>query len=173
VSLLLTKPKFWAAPPVIMAAIDPGHPQDPAGALDQRILDAATSMATRFETQAHVMHAYFQSTIAVAAAGGVPLVGVSAAAFEAEQALRRSRIKRWSDLYGVADANVHVAPGKAVECLPRMAAECRADIVVMGALSRSNLKHALVGSTAEHVLEAMPCDLLVVKSVDLAQSLPF
>jgi hypothetical protein len=31
----------------------------------------------------------------------------------------------------------------------------------------------LIGSTAEHVLKTLPCDVLVVKSPDFAQNLPF
>jgi universal stress protein E len=173
VPLLLTKPKVWAQPPVIMAAVDPGHPQDPAAALDRSILDVATSMAKRFETQAHAIHAYVPSTIALTAAGGIPVVGVSAAGRGTEQALRRSQIKRWTDVYGVPDDNLHVDPGMAADCLPRTAAECHADIVVMGAVSRSDLKRVLIGSTAERVLETMPCDVLVVKAPDFTRNLPF
>lgn len=121
-------------------------------------------MAKRFETQAHVMHSYFPSTIAVASAGGMPVVGVSTEALAADQGLQRSKIKQWTDIFRVTDANIHVEPGVAAECLPRMAAECRADIVVMGAVSRSDLKRVLIGSTAERALEAMPCDVLVVRA---------
>ncbi len=171
--LLLTKPKVWAQPPVIMAAVDPGHPRDPAAALDQCILDVATSMAKRFETQAHAMHAYVPATIALTAAGGMPVVEIAAAGREAEQALRCTQIKRWTDVYGVPDENLHVDPGMAADYLPRTAAECHADIVVMGAVSRSDLKHELIGGTAERVLETMPCDVLVVKAPDFARTLPF
>ena len=38
VPLLLTKPKTWATPPLLMSAVDPGHPNDPSAALDHRIL---------------------------------------------------------------------------------------------------------------------------------------
>jgi universal stress protein E len=68
---------------------------------------------------------------------------------------------------------LHAYPGMAAECLPRMAAERRADIVVMGAPSRRDPKRALICSTAERVLETMPCDVLVVKSPDFARNLPF
>ena len=40
-------------------------------------------------------------------------------------------------------------------------------------VSRSPLKGMLIGSTAECVLETLPCDALVVKSPDFAQNLPF
>jgi len=35
--------------------------------------------------------------------------------------------------------------------------------VVMGALSRSGLKRLFIGNTAEAVLDALPCDVLIVK----------
>ncbi len=38
-----------------------------------------------------------------------------------------------------------------------------ADIVTLGAVSRSRLARSLIGHTAERVFDAMDCDLLVVK----------
>jgi len=173
VPLLLTNATTWGTPPVLMAAVDPGHVNDPSAILDHRILGVASSMAKRCDAQVHAAHAYFPSTIATAAAGGMPLmVGVSAEALAAESELRRSRIKQLTDQYEVADANLHVDAGVATEYLPRMAAEWRADIVIMGAIARSGLKRVLIGSTAERVLEALPCDVLVVKLPDFAQNLP-
>ncbi len=37
------------------------------------------------------------------------------------------------------------------------------DLVVMGALARSALKRRVVGSTAEKVLDHLPCDILIVR----------
>jgi universal stress protein E len=173
VPLLLTKTKPWGTPPLLMAAVDPGHANDPSAVLDRRILDVTASMAKRIDAQVHAMHAYFPSTLA-AAAGDMPsIVAASAGALAAEKELRRSQMKQLTDEYEVADANLHVHAGMATEYLPRMAAEWHADIVVMGAIARSGLKRALIGSTAERVLESLPCDVLVVKSPDFAQNLPF
>jgi len=162
VPLLLTKPEFWSNPPVLMAAVDPGHLNDAPAALDHRILDVAASMAKRCDASLHAIHAYLPATIATAAVGGVP-----------ERELRRSQIKQLTDEYGIVDANLHVDPSIAAEYVPRMAAEWHVDIVVMGAISRSGLKRILIGSTAEHVLETLPCDVLVVKHPDFAQNMPF
>jgi universal stress protein E len=38
-----------------------------------------------------------------------------------------------------------------------------ADLLVMGAVSRSAVQRLLLGSTAELVLDFVPCDLLIVK----------
>lgn len=174
VPLLLTKPTHWGVPPVLVAAIDPGHASDQTAALDHRILDITVSVAKRIGAEVHAVHAYFPATIVTAGGSGMPpMIGVSAEALVAERELRRSQIKQFVAPYGVATANQHVDMGVAVEYLPRMAAECRADIVVMGAISRSALKRLFIGGTAERVLDTLPCDVLVVKSPNFAQDLPF
>jgi universal stress protein E len=174
VPLLLTKPRPWGTPPVLMAAVDPGHAHDSSAALDHRILDVTVSLANRFDAQVHAVHAYLPSTISTAAVGGMPpMVGVSAEALAAERELRRLQIKQLTDEYGVADANLHVDAGGAAEYLEWLAAQWRVDILAMGAIARGGLKRAVVGSTAERALERLPCDLLVVKAPDFAQNLPF
>jgi universal stress protein E len=70
-------------------------------------------------------------------------------------------------------AILHVDDAVAADYLPRVAADCRADIVVMGAISRSGVRRVLVGSTAERVPESLPCGVLVVRPANFAQNLPF
>ncbi len=174
VPLLLTKPRIWGTPPVLMAAIDPGHVSDPSAALDHCILDVTVSLAGRLDAQVVAVHAYFPSTIVAGVSGGMPAaVGVSAEALAAEGKMRRARIKQMTDAYQIDDAALHVDAAMPTEYLPRMAAELHADILVMGAIARGALKRAVIGSTAEHVLETLPCDILVVKPPDFAQYLPF
>ncbi|HEY6597790.1 MAG TPA: universal stress protein [Pseudomonadales bacterium] len=43
------------------------------------------------------------------------------------------------------------------------AAELDANLLVMGAVSRSGLSHAHIGTTAEAVIDGVTCDVLVVK----------
>ena len=47
--------------------------------------------------------------------------------------------------------------------LPSIARSAGARMVVMGAVSRNAIRRAFIGSTAEQALDAMPCDVLVVK----------
>ena len=51
--------------------------------------------------------------------------------------------------------------------------EAGADFVVMGAVSRTRLQEIFIGSTAERVLDRLPCDVLVVKPGDFGERLPF
>jgi universal stress protein E len=68
---------------------------------------------------------------------------------------------------------VRLEQGAAAEVLPRVAESLGAALVVMGAVSRCRLQEVFLGSTAERVLDRIGCDLLVVKSADFAEKLPF
>jgi universal stress protein E len=47
--------------------------------------------------------------------------------------------------------------------IPNLAQFLHANVVVMGAVSRSALERAVIGHTAERVLDALDCDVLVIK----------
>jgi universal stress protein E len=174
VPLLLTKPRAWAESPVLVAAIDPGHRNDPSAILDHRILDMTVGFGKALHGEIHAMHTYVPATIALAALGGVqPVIRVSAEALAAERDLQHSHLKAITDEFDIEDAQLHIAAASAWEYLPRMAAECHADIVFMGTVSRSNLERLIIGSTAERMLEPLQCDVLLVKSTHFAHDLPF
>ena len=63
----------------------------------------------------------------------------------------------------VAPRNVHVVEGFAHESLPRAAVDFAADFVVMGAVARRGVAKLFIGSTAERVLDRLPCDLVIIK----------
>jgi len=58
---------------------------------------------------------------------------------------------------------MHLKIGDPAYQLPRLARSTGARMVVMGAISRNLLKRAFIGSTAEQALDAIPCEILVVK----------
>jgi universal stress protein E len=175
VPLLLVKPSPWASVPRVCAAVDPGHANDKPAVLDNRIVDHAALLAKRLGGELHLMHIYLPVAIVAAAAAGSPPMAIPISAQdlarEAEQA--RALLQDLVSEYGVVPGNVHVEVGGPAAVLPRAAGELRADIVAMGAISRSGLKRIFIGSTAEDVLEHLPCDALIVKTPDFASALPF
>jgi nucleotide-binding universal stress UspA family protein len=84
---------------------------------------------------------------------------------EAREHVKRVRRKVAGEArrFGVNDRQVLVAEGTPERLLPRVARRARARVVVMGAVSRSALKRLLIGSTAEKVIDALSCDVCVVK----------
>jgi universal stress protein E len=167
VPLLLVKPRPISAGPTILAAVDPTHEHDKPAELDKAILAFAKELCTAVQGHLHVLHAY-DTAPAIAAASdsmtamtAVPVQEITAAV----QRQHQEALDRLLAEFPIGKANVHLEDGTAHEVLVRMADELQADFVVMGAVSRSGLKRVFVGSTAERVLDRLPCDLFVIKPI--------
>lgn len=174
VPLLLTKEAAWAATPKVVAAIDPGHVNDKPFTLDTYILDHAYHLSKKLGGELHVLHAYLPIAVAVAASTGVSAMPViSPEQLSAEERRSRELVERVVAEHRIDVTKIHVEVGGPTEVLPRIAGALHADIVTMGVIARSGLKRAFIGSTAEHVLERLPCDALVIKTPDFASLLPF
>jgi universal stress protein E len=175
--LLLAKPGEWHESPRIVAALDPEHLGDKPAALDHDILDYAELLATRLAGELHAIHAFFPAALLAAATtmAGMPVVtGVSAEdIIETERARVSGVLAAVTAQHALRPDRIHLEQGSAVDVLPRMVERLGADVLVMGAVSRSRLQELFVGSTAERVLDRLACDVLVVKPGDFAEKLPF
>ena len=122
-------------------------------------LDAAISLAKRFEARVHLLHVY-QINTAVYPYGMI--IGP-----EVEQKLHeaaRKSLEEWCDRAvreGVS-AEATVAPGTPSETILRQAEELPADMIVMGTRGLSGLKHVLLGSVAERVVQKARCPVLTL-----------
>jgi universal stress protein E len=168
VPLLLTKSKAWTSAPRIIAAVDPGHLNDKPATLDHQILQFGKSLSQRLGGSLHAVHVYIPLTIAATAANVVaPMANtLTPEALEYEDKHKREEVHALTGLYDVPEGNVHLDLGVPTDMLPRKAEELGADVVVMGAIARSGMQRLFIGSTAERVLEKLPCDALVVKAPD-------
>jgi universal stress protein E len=177
VPLLLAKSADWPANPKILAALDPGHLGDKPAALDHDILDWTALLAERLDGEAHALHAFFPAALLTEVTGmaGMPLAGGVTAAEIVEGERRRisAALSAVVASHDVAPGRVRLEQGSAGEVLPRVAESLGAALVVMGAVSRSRLQEVFVGSTAERVLDRIPCDVLVVRPPDFGAKLPF
>ena len=74
--------------------------------------------------------------------------------------------------HGIPRERTHVHQGGTRELLMALTEQLRADVVVMGAISRSGLKGLFLGNTAEDVLDRLHCDLVIVKPEGFKPALP-
>ena len=173
VPLLLVKPTAWSSAHRIGAAVDPGHLDDKPRLLDRCILDTASSVAQRLGGELHAFHAYIPAAVLAAAMATVPpiVVDIPSETIAQDQRAKLEEVMELTSDYRVPSTNIHVEPGGVREVLCRLAQHCKIDVMVMGAVSRSALKRIMIGSTAETVLEQLPCDLMVVKAPNFAELL--
>ena len=166
--LWLVKPHEIRAKPVVVAAVDPTHSHDKPAELDQVIVHNAQAIAKATDGEVHLLHTYHR------------LIGVGREATRTFkpielpvdklskkiQAEHREALESLANENAIDEAHIHQLPGDAREILPMFARTHGADLVVMGALARWGLKRAVIGSTAERVLDHLPCDVLIVRKPD-------
>jgi universal stress protein E len=151
--LLLVKPRAIAERPNVLAAVDPLHEHDKPAQLDHTIFNFAQALASVTGGNLHVVHSH-------AAPMGIELPPRVREMVKREHAEAMSKFLAQRD---VASSNVHLVEGFPYESLPRAAVDFAADFIVMGAVARRGLAKLFIGSTAERVLDRLPCDLVIIK----------
>ena len=151
--LLLVRPGSRAAGPII-AALDPVHSNDKPATLDRALAEGAAGLAAALGVPLYVAHSFPPALHAL---------------YESESARRRMRehaataIRRTLDKAQVEAGEIYVVDGRPEEALPSLARKLRAQVLVMGAISRRGLRRFAIGDTAERTIHASPCDLLILK----------
>jgi len=157
--------------PLILAAVDPTHAHAKPSGLDDRLLAAAAAVAGRLDGSTALLHVEDAAQFA-------PLVYLPALPpglgqlTPAARAATHRALGRLGRRHGVAPDQQHLRSGAPARVLPQAAAALRADLLVMGAVSRSALQQSFIGHTAEAVIDAVGCDVLVVKPRGFRSSVP-
>lgn len=150
---------------VVLAAVDPGHAHGKPAALDVQILGWASRLRDALSAKLLVFHAHVPWAQAMRCERQLQLAPESVRA-DVAAALHNTLdggALELAERYAVPRRRVHIAEGAAPETLAQFAKETMADIVVMGAAGRSGIGRLLIGHTAERVLDALDCDVLIVK----------
>jgi universal stress protein E len=148
----------------VLAAVDPLHTHDKPAALDRRILDMAQEVGALLHEPVHLVHVYRAEPVMAALPMGAPVPLERDDELAAElRARHQAALDQLAASAGFPAAQVHLGHGHPAEVLRELAGRLRAGLIVMGAIARSRLKRAVLGNTAEQVLEWLPCDVLVVK----------
>lgn len=167
--LLLIKTSRPYSDACIIAAVDPAHAHDKPAALDDAILEAASAVSGGLGAILHVYHARTPWPDVVAESAEIRRTAPEAMRAEIRAAYSRqseAAVLELARRRSVPKERVHIEEGDTSESLPRFANGVSADIVAMGAVSRSRARRAFIGHTAERVLDALDCDVLVAKPPD-------
>ena len=155
----------------VLVSVDPMHAHAKPDSLDVRLLEAGRDLAQLFESPLHAAHFYSAN----------PLVATGFLVEPAPMPIQFTEeyLEDVKEAYGalvkpfaIPRARQHLDCGMPVEALPQLASEIGAGVVVMGAVSRSAIKRLFIGNTAENVIDALPCDVLVVKPEGFRTDVP-
>lgn len=148
--------------PVVLTAVDPFHEHAKPARLDAALLQSGGRVAEQLRGSLRIVHCVAPSTLVTAGWTAGPIVvdaGRNTAFLQRARKALAAEVAR----HPLPSHRLAILEGSAREAIPHAAKDMKASIVVMGALSRSGLKRLLVGNTAEAILDALTCDVLVVK----------
>lgn len=150
IPVMLVKNQPWQEEPVLIAAVDPMHSHNKPLNLDTKIMCSSGALAERLTGTLHVVHGYAEAARPFAPAGVI----------ESEH---RKAFDQLLSGYSVTPEHLHFLDEPPIIALQQEIDALKADMLVMGALSRSRLSEMLIGSTAEKVLDFLKTDVFIVK----------
>jgi nucleotide-binding universal stress UspA family protein len=160
--LLVKTSKPWAGG-VILAAIDVGNTDDEHRHLHNIIIDHGYDIASLAKAHLHVVSAHPSPMLSAAD----PTLQLS----ETIEARYREQCIAFQAEFDIDNEHLHIAEGPADVLIPYMAHTLGASVTVIGTVARSGISGALIGNTAEVVLDAVESDVLVLKPQEIEDHL--
>ncbi|MDU0355088.1 universal stress protein UspE [Paraglaciecola aquimarina] len=72
-------------------------------------------------------------------------------------------MREHASTHNIEEAFCHVEQGLPEDIIPKYAKQLDAELVVLGTVGRVGISAALIGNTAEHVIDKLNCDVLAIK----------
>ncbi|EJM17762.1 universal stress protein UspA-like protein [Pseudomonas sp. GM18] len=160
--LLVKTAKSWAGG-VILAAIDVGNMDGEHRTLHASIIDHGYDISSLAKAHLHVISAHPSPMLSAAD----PTLQLK----ETIEARYREQCKAFQAEFDIDDDHLHIEEGPADVLIPFMAHKLEASLTVIGTVARTGLSGALIGNTAEVVLDALESDVLVLKPDDIMDHL--
>ncbi|WLI27160.1 universal stress protein [Pseudomonas rhodesiae] len=160
--LLVKTATSWAGK-VILAAIDVGNSDVEHRSLHHSIIDHGFDIAYLAKAQLHVISAHPS-----------PMLSAADPTFQLKESIEaryREQCQAFQAEFDVDDTHLHIEEGPADVLIPHMASKLQAAVTIIGTVARTGLTGALIGNTAEVVLDKVESDVLVLKPETLMDQL--
>lgn len=154
--VLMVKTKAPWTGGVILAAVDVGNPDEKHHALHFSIVDHGFEIAALAKGQLHVI-----------AAHPSPMLSAADPVYQLKETIEeryREQCQTFQAEFDVDDLHLHIAEGPADVLIPYTAHTLNAAVTVIGSVGRTGISGALIGNTAEVILDSLESDVLVLKT---------
>jgi universal stress protein E len=156
--LMVKTDKPWAGS-VILAAVDVGNADGEHRTLHTSIVSHGFDIAALAKADLHVISAH-----------PAPMLSAADPTFQLKETIEaryRDQCKAFQAEYEIAEERLHIAEGPADVLIPQMAHRLNAGVTVIGTVARTGISGALIGNTAEVILDSLESDVLVLKPDDI------
>ena len=158
--VLLVKEHDWPEGGEIIAAVNVGTEDDEHAALNDKLTIIANDYASLLKGNVNLVNSYPSTplNIAIEVPEFDPDTYHDAVKTHHTKEMRSHALK-----YGIPEDKCVVKEGLPEKVIPQVAKTLDAELVVIGTVGRVGISAALIGNTAEHVIDELNCDVLAIK----------
>ncbi|MFT5900219.1 MAG: universal stress protein E [Glaciecola sp.] len=160
-NVLLVKSQKWPENAQIIASIGVSAQDDDHIYLSDQIAETATQMSVLLSSNVHLVNSFPGVPVQMA----VEVPNFSPEVYNKSVKDRHvNKMKKLGSKFEIADSHIHVLEGLPEDIIPEMCKKYEASLLVIGSVGRKGISAALLGNTAELVIDAIDCDTMVVKA---------
>jgi universal stress protein E len=158
--VLLVKDHAWPEQGKILAALNVGSDEAEHLSLNKTITQQAINIAQIINANVHLVNSYPGTPVNIA----IEIPEFDASEYNnAMQAHHNEAMLQHANNFSIAIENTHVEEGLPETVIEQTALNIDAELVILGTVGRTGISAALIGNTAEHVIDQLNCDVLALK----------
>lgn len=163
--VLLVKKGQWDEIGQVLAAVNAAPEDEVHRELNTKILEASRYLASKLNFELHLVSAYPAPPIYLPLSSD----GKSPVNYRKKMSkMVADNVGRFAAQFSVETEHIHLVEGPVDWVIPTVSRDIVAEFVVMGTVARQRMGGMALGNTAEHILDELNCDVLVLKSTDAA-----
>jgi universal stress protein E len=158
--VLLVKEHEWPENGNIIAALNVGSDEEEHHSLNVKITEEAKQLASLIQGNVHLVNSFPGTPVNIA----IEIPEFNSAEYNNTMLKHHQQAMiSHAEQFNINVVNTHVEEGLPETVREQVAEQVDAELVILGTVGRTGISAALIGNTAEHVIDQLNCDVLALK----------
>lgn len=158
--VLLVKEHEWPVNGNILAAVNVGSDEAEHQSLNVKITQEAKLLAQLIKGHVHLVNSFPGTPVNIA----IEIPEFNSTEYNDTMLKHHEKAMiAHANQFDISVANTHVEEGLPETVIEQVAEKIDAELVILGTIGRTGISAALIGNTAEHVIDQLKCDVLALK----------
>ncbi|WP_114325897.1 universal stress protein UspE [Candidatus Colwellia aromaticivorans] len=158
--VMLVKEHEWPSNGNIIAAVNVGSDEAEHHSLNVKITEEAKQLAQVIQANVHLVNSFPGTPVNIA----IEIPEFNTTEYNETMVKHHEQAMiAHANKFDINVVNTHVKEGLPETVIEQVASTLDAELVILGTIGRTGISAALIGNTAEHVIDQLNCDVLALK----------